>query len=482
MGVMKMTGNELKRRHDPDSQQEHRPDEARRYALLGRGISHSYSKLIHRIFADSRHFDNYEYDMIEVASAGELGRYLDDREYSGFNVTMPYKRDVIEHLADLSYEAMDIDAVNTIERNHCGRLIGYNTDSFGAKLMLGRERIEGRRCLVLGTGGASDAVCHALRELGAAEVIIASRKAERGVTYDAIGSGAAADALSCEVIVNTTPVGMFPNIEAEPPVDVTAFPKLKFAADVIYNPYRTRFLQAAEDVGAEVCSGLDMLIGQGLRAAEIWRGKKLTDKWRRELIDRAAGEILAKELNIVFIGMPGSGKTTISRRLASITGREFFDTDGITEKILGTGIAEDIAQNGEAHFRAAETEAVRRACAGRGAVIATGGGSILSEANRRNLRANSVVVYIRRPLADLAKKNRPLTASSGVEKLYRERSEIYERMADVTVDNSSRFGGSKGRGGRRNSYNHDMNRFAAGIIEAISRECGVNFGRDANRK
>lgn len=446
-----------------------------KYALIGKSLVHSQSKSLHKLI------ENYDYDYIEIPSEKELSGILKDTQYDGFNVTNPYKDAVIPYLDEVSEKAKLANAVNAIKRESDGRLIGYNTDISGFARMVG-NRVEGRRCLVLGTGGAARGTAVAMEHCGAEKVVLVSRNPEAAteklgkefpiVSYEMLGNY-----YDAQVLVNATPVGMVPNNEVSPINDIAGatmkfFENLELAVDVIYNPYRTKFLQDAHRLtGCKTISGLEMLIYQAVESSHIWNGyidDEAIDNFDTFNIKR---QILKNQLNIVAIGMPGSGKTTIFRRYAYEMGLPFIDIDQETEKLMGEKIEDALARGyeGEIYFREMEQKAVLEASKKTGTIIATGGGSILNPINRDLLRSNGLVIYMKRPLDKLAVDNRPISQSVGVEELYNERDRIYKRMADMTVFNSRTFGEKKAETGEGNSYHYELKKYVYSLDKKIER-------------
>ncbi|NLW79987.1 MAG: hypothetical protein GXY32_11355 [Ruminococcaceae bacterium] len=387
--------------------------------LIGEKLGHSYSKHIHR------QLGLYDYALLETPPEN-LGRLLGDKTYAGFNVTIPYKRAVAPYCSALDDTARAIGSVNTIKRMADGRLVGYNTDFEGLCSMVARAGIalQGRQVLILGSGGTgktAQAVCAAA---GAARVSVVSRTG-------AVNYGNVYAQSGTQVIINTTPVGMHPHTEKSP-LELAAFPQLEGVVDVIYNPLRTRLLQQAAQLGVRHAGGLYMLVRQATAAGEIFTGKALAGR---------SGEIFesleASVKNIVLIGMPGSGKTSIGMLAAEKTGRAFYDTDQMIEARTGLRVPDIFAKYGEQHFRALEKEAV--AACGRlsGVVIAAGGGAPLCAENTLNLRQNAQVFHITRALEQLATDGRPLSAGlAALGQMEQQRAPFYERCADRRIDNN----------------------------------------------
>lgn len=387
-----------------------------RYGLLGKTLSHSLSPQIHAFFGD------YPYDLIEK-SEEELAALFADPPVAAMNVTIPYKKTVIPFCTELDKVAKRIGSVNTIRFD--GEAVrGYNTDYYGFSYMLERAGISvvGKKVLVLGSGGASATVCCVLEDQQAKSVVVISRSGEHN--YSNLDRHRDA-----EIIINTTPVGMYP--ETPPaPVSLSAFPNCEAVADLIYNPLRTRLLLDAGRRGLKTANGLAMLVAQGHRAAEIFFDKPLD----KGLIENGLRGLEQEFRNIVLVGMPGCGKSTLARLLAKTLGKEAVDTDAAVEQNAGRSIPDIFAEQGEATFRRLEAAAVQELGRSAGKVIATGGGAILTEENRNALRQNAVVVFLERELDTLATNGRPLSKSrEAIEELYKQRLPLYREVADVTV-------------------------------------------------
>lgn len=387
--------------------------------LLGEKLGHSYSPQIHSMLAD------YEYELFEK-SPEELEAFLKSGEFDGLNVTIPYKKAVMPYCAELSPTAAQIGSVNTIVRRSDGSLYGDNTDAFGFENLILHNGIEvkGKKALVLGTGGASVTAQAVLKNLGASEVVVISRKGEDN--YENIAKHADA-----EIIANTTPVGMYPN-NGKAAVDLTQFPKLSGVLDVVYNPARTALLLQAERLGIPCAGGLYMLVSQAKRSCELFTGKSIPDSE----IDRIERVLLHQMQNIVIIGMPGSGKTAVSTMLAEKLGRKIFDTDTIVAEKAGVTIPEIFAAQGEAGFRRLETEATAEVGKLSGNIISTGGGVVTVAENYELLHQNGVIVWIERDTNKLARDGRPISLSSDLNELYAARLPLYDRFADIKADNN----------------------------------------------
>lgn len=387
--------------------------------LLGEKLGHSYSPQIHSMLAD------YEYKLFEK-SPDELEAFLKSGEFDGLNVTIPYKKSVMPYCTELSPTAAQIGSVNTIVRRSDGSLYGDNTDAFGFENLIVHNGIEvkGKKALVLGTGGASVTAQAVLKNLGASKVVVISRRGEDN--YENIAKHADA-----EIIANTTPVGMYPN-NGKAAVDLTQFPKLSGVLDVVYNPARTALLLQAERLGIPCAGGLYMLVSQAKRSCELFTGKSIPDSE----IDRIERVLSHQMQNIVIIGMPGSGKTTVSTMLAEKLGRKIFDTDTIVSENAGMTIPEIFAVQGEAGFRRLETEVTAEVGKLSGNIISTGGGVVTVAENYELLHQNGVIVWIERDTNKLARDGRPISLSTDLNELYAARLPLYDRFADIKADNN----------------------------------------------
>lgn len=387
------------------------------FGLLGKTLKHSYSPEIHALLAD------YEYKLVECGEE-RLNAVLHDESFSGFNVTIPYKKAVVPFLDEISATARRTASVNTVVRRSDGTLFGDNTDVPGFIAMIRRAGIDvsGKKTLVLGSGGASAAVCLALETLGARWTVI-SRSGENN--YGNLGIHADA-----EIIVNATPVGMYPE-NGRAPLDLTLFPDCRGVADVIYNPAKTALLLQAERLGIKNCGGLYMLVAQAKRSAELFLGREIPDGET----DRVEGVLSKRMKNIVLIGMPGCGKTTVAAALAAMTGREAVDSDAVIEERTGRKISDYIPEYGEDAFRRVETEVLSDLGRRSGLIIATGGGCVTREENRDLLRQNGTLFHIERDLSLLGTDGRPLSQKDGVAAIYEKRKPLYESFRDFRIEN-----------------------------------------------
>ena len=390
-----------------------------RCGLLGEHLTHSYSPQIHALLGD------YSYELFEVAPE-KLGEFLQAGEFDGLNVTIPYKRAVIPYCAELSAAAREMGSVNTLLRRPDGTLYGDNTDLDGFRWLLARGGgiRPGEKALVLGTGGASQTVQAVLRAAGA-EVAVLSRRGESN--YATLPRHADA-----RLVVNATPVGMYPNNGARL-IDLAQLPQCRCVLDLIYNPARTRLLLDAAARGIRCENGLSMLVAQAKRAAELFTGRDISDAACTDILRRMEAQMH----NLILVGMPGSGKTTVGSLLAVSLGRPFYDADGEIEKKLGCSIPAFFAQRGEAAFRAVETEVLAELGKRSGCVIATGGGCVTRGENYDLLHQNGEIIWLRRSLTELPVEGRPVSQSRSLPELYREREPAYRRFADFCVENEA---------------------------------------------
>ena len=388
------------------------------FGLLGRKLGHSLSPKIHSLLCD------YEYKLYPTEPEN-LDEFFSDKTLKGYNITIPYKIDAYEHCDELSETAKKVGSVNTIIRRDDGSLFGDNTDYFGFSYMAEKIGCDFRdkKVLILGNGGASLTVHHVAADNGAKEIVVISRTGDNN--YENISRHHDAD-----IIINTTPVGMFPN-NGERLINLSDFKKCKKALDLIYNPARTVFLLDAEKLGIDCINGLYMLVAQALRAAEIFTGKEIP----LSEIDRIYDIIMNRQKNLVLIGMPGCGKSTCASILEKKTERECVDTDSMVVEESGEKIPEIFAKYGETEFRNRETQAVKSAGKGAGKIIATGGGAILREENRIALRENSTVIFLKSDINSLATDGRPLSKDAdALKKMHEIRLPLYLETADFIVD------------------------------------------------
>ena len=387
------------------------------YGLCGRTLKHSYSKIIHEYLGNSK------YELLSLEK-DELYELFESKNFEALNVTIPYKQDALNLCDVVSDEAKAIGSVNTVV-NKDGTLYGYNTDYFGFVYMLKRAGItlENKKVVILGSGGTSLTARAVCKGEGARETIVVSRKGE--VNYSNISDHADAD-----VLINTTPVGMYPD-NGRTPIDLSIFTRLSGVVDVIYNPIRTALIIEAEKRSVPATTGLPMLVAQAVRAHEYFFDTKVDDT----VIEEVYFKCLMKILNVIFVGMPGCGKTSIGKAYANLVKRSFLDTDIFVEQ-AGMPIPQIFEKYGEEAFRDKETAAISMLSAMSEKVIATGGGAVKREKNVEMMKQNGVVVYLKRDLDKLSTEGRPLSQGGDekILKLYEERHALYENAADVIIE------------------------------------------------
>ena len=393
-----------------------------KYGCIGERLKHSFSKEIHNALSD------YDYELCEVAKEN-LASFAQTGDFLAINVTIPYKEQIMPYLYSIDEHAAAIGAVNTVV-NRNGKLYGYNTDFFGMQMLARHAGISlsGKKVVILGTGGTSKTAYAVAEAEGAREIIRVSRSGrEDSVTYEVLYR----DHTDAQVIINTTPVGMYPDISGVS-ADISAFPALCGVLDAVYNPLRTPLISEAMRRGIAAEGGLYMLVAQAVRASEIF----LDTEYSPKEIERVYRKIASEKENIVLVGMPASGKSTVGRILAQRLGRKLIDTDDIIVERAGMPITEIFAKFGEAHFRDLESEAVLSASAATSAIIATGGGAVLREKNVHALKENGRLYFLDRPLELLIPtKSRPLSSDrEAIEKRYNERYGIYTEVSDVRVN------------------------------------------------
>ena len=391
------------------------------YGCIGERLTHSFSKIIHSKIAD------YNYELKEI-EAQDLDSFMKSADYKAINVTIPYKQAVIPYLYEISDTARKIGAVNTIV-NKDGKLYGYNTDYEGMRALIKRQGadLSGKKVLVLGSGGTSKTAAAVAESLGASEVLRISRNGNDGaVTYDY----ALAHHTDAGAIINTTPCGMYPNI-GKTAVDISLFPDLESVTDAVYNPLSSALVTKSKEMGINAVGGLYMLVAQAVFASEKFTGSNIP----KSVTDSVYKEILLDKKNIVLIGMPGCGKTTIGKAVAKETEKGFIDTDDEIVKKTGMSIPEIFQKYGERKFREIESEVIKEVAALQSSVIATGGGAVLNPENVSLLKENGVIVFIDRPLDDLVTTDdRPLSSSRELlEKRYKERYGIYKSSAQAEI-------------------------------------------------
>lgn len=394
------------------------------YGLIGEHLSHSFSKEIHESLG------GYLYELKEI-SKEDLDAFMKSKSFKAINVTIPYKEKVIPYLDEILDEAKATNAVNCVI-NQCGKLIGYNTDVYGFEALLKFADIDVKNkvVLILGDGGASKAVNYVLNKLNAKNILFASRKnLKNSINYNDL-----INHQEIEIIINTTPVGMYPNNDDEL-IDIDIFKKLEAYVDVIYNPIRTRNVIKAELKGIKAIGGLYMLVAQAVRASEIF----LNTTYNEEIIKEIYLKIKNKKSNIVLIGMPSSGKSTIGEILSKIYEYKYIDIDEEIIKEINMPIKDYFVNHDESSFRKIEKNIVNNICQNNSTIISTGGGTILDIENVIQLKQNGILIFLDRNLEKLeATSSRPLSSSkSDLEALYQKRLPLYKKYADIIIDNNS---------------------------------------------
>ena len=393
-----------------------------KYGLIGEHLGHSFSKEVHAALA------SYEYEIKEIARE-ELSSFMINKAFNAINVTIPYKEAVIPFIDEISEEARLIGAVNTIV-NKDGRLYGYNTDFLGMRSLFKRLGIaaNGKKIAILGSGGTAKTAYAVSKSLGATEILVVSRQKKDGaIDYDELYENHA----NTDIIINTTPVGMYPN-NADSPIDISRFDNLTGVIDAIYNPLRTSLVLDAKRKGIPAEGGLYMLIAQAVYASEIF----LDSNYHESKIDEIYNSISSDKENIALIGMPSSGKSTVGKILADMLGREIVETDDIIVRNAGKCIKDIFTEDGEAKFRDIESSVIKQVAAQNGKIISTGGGSILRSENLHALQQNSKIVFIDRSLKNLiSSDDRPLSKDmNAVKALYESRYDKYKSAADIIVN------------------------------------------------
>ena len=396
------------------------------YGLIGSKLGHSYSKIIHEMLC------GYHYDLCPLPTEEEARAFLTRRQFKAINVTIPYKRLVMEYCTYIDPRAKAIGAVNTVV-NKNGLLYGYNTDYLGFAHLCDAHGVDfaGRTVLILGTGGTHNTTSAVARDKGAARVLTVSRTpdaAKGQLSYEeAVASGA-------QIVINTTPAGMYPNVGVCS-LDVAKMPGLEAVLDAVYNPDKTELILRAEEAGVPVAvGGREMLVAQAVFAAEHFTGRQLDTA---AIIPAVSRELRHQLANVSIIGMPGCGKSTVGAALAKRRDKKFVDLDAEIERRTGHNIPDIFAQEGEDAFRRYEADVLAEVAKGNSQVIACGGGVIKSPANTRALRQNGPVLWVRRPLEALATGGRPLSkGGAALKQLEAERTPLYEAASTVVLENN----------------------------------------------
>ncbi len=386
--------------------------------LLGEKLGHSYSPQIHALLG------KYEYSLIEIKQEN-LDEFIKNGKWNGLNVTIPYKKSVVEFCDELSEEAQKTGSVNTLIKRADGTVFGDSTDVYGFKKLVEKSKIDvnKKKTLVLGNGGAASAVVFVLKQLGA-KVFVISRRSEDN--YNNIDKH-----FDAQVIVNTTPVGMFPNNNASP-IELKNFKNCQGVIDIIYNPEKTELLLQAQELGIPYINGLYMLVAQAKRSSEQFMQREIDDKIIDEIQD-----VLAKQMrNIVLVGMPGSGKSTIAKALGAALGKEVLEADEIIEQTSKKTIPQIFADNGEEEFRKIESRVLCELGKKSGVIISTGGGAVLKKENYNFLTQNGIIIWLKRDIKMLSREGRPLSKNADLAKMYEIRKPFYSEFSDFIVDNN----------------------------------------------
>ena len=388
------------------------------YHLIGKKLGHSYSVPIHNALG------NRDYTLKEIAPE-DVADFMHSHNFKGINVTIPYKETVLPYLDEISDRAKKIGSVNTVV-NRNGKLYGDNTDYYGFSYMARSAGIsfENKKVLILGGGGTSLTAQAVTKDEGAREIVVVSRRGENN--YDNLHLHYDAD-----VIINCTPVGMFPNVD-DSIIDLEPFSELSGVIDVIYNPSKTNILIDAKKRGIACTNGLSMLVAQAKLAHELFFDTKIDDG----VIEKIRRSLELEKVNVIFVGMPGCGKTTISNIIAKELNRELLDTDDMIVEKESRTIPDIFSSDGEAYFRDVEAECVKAACLNEKKVIATGGGSVLREENRRAIMRNSIVIWLKCPVERLARNGRPLSSEDDIKmrEMLNKRIPFYKEVSDIMID------------------------------------------------
>lgn len=389
-----------------------------KFGLLGKKLGHSFSVPIHNMLGD------YEYKLYEK-NENELADFLENTDLSGMNVTIPYKKDVIPFCSDVSDTVEKIGSVNTLVKKD-GKWYGDNTDYYGFLYMVKSSgmKIENKKVLVLGSGGASLTVIAVCKDLKASEIVVISRNGENNYNNLYLHKDA-------QIIVNTTPVGMYPNCY-ESPINLSDFEKCEGVLDIVYNPHLTKLCFMAKELGIAYKAGLTMLVAQAKKANENFFGEEKDDG----IIEKITEKMKSETKNIVLVGMPGCGKTTIATELAKVTGKKLVDCDEEIVKREKRSIEEIFEKNGEEYFRNLETQVIKDIGKEKGLIISTGGGCVTREENYFPLKQNGEIFWIKRDINELSTEGRPLSKANKLSEMYEKRKTFYEKFSDLCVDNN----------------------------------------------
>lgn len=401
-----------------------------KYGLIGEKLGHSFSKEIHEKIAD------YKYELKEIAK-DDLEDFILSKSYNAINVTIPYKEMVIPYMDYIDEKALEIKAVNTIV-NKNGKLYAYNTDYYGLKALIVSNNIDcyDKNVLILGTGGTSKTAKSVLNDLKAKSILFVSRSNKDNnpniITYEE-----AKEIKYVNIIVNTSPNGMYPKDE-EPLIDISVYKNLEAVVDVVYNPLKTRLVRNALSLGVKAVGGLYMLVAQAVYAVNKFLDRDLEEAQTLNIIDKVYNDILSKKQNIVLIGMPGCGKTTIGKMLIGALDKEFLDSDGEIEKVINCQIKDFLTESNEDDFRDIESNVINNISLLNNKIISTGGGVVKRESNIKSLRANGVIIFIDRDINNIkTDDSRPLSSNvEKLKKLYIERYPLYKKASDYIIRNN----------------------------------------------
>ncbi len=394
------------------------------YGLIGENLSHSFSKFIHS------EFNLYNYDLYNL-SENELDVVLKSKKFKGLNITIPYKKSVIKYCDALDETVKKIGSANTLVIKN-DRLKAYNTDYFGLKYTMDRSNVflKNKKVMILGSGGTSLTARALAEDLGASEIITVSRSLNEKINYTNIY-----DYNFVDVLINTTPVGMYPNNLCEL-VDISKFKNLSGVVDVIYNPLKSKLLMESKKLKIPIAGGLPMLVAQAKASAEIFSGERIDDS----IIEKIIKKLCFKISNIVLVGMPGCGKTTLSKILSDKLSKKFVDTDQEIQKYFQEKISKIFEIYGEEKFREAETEIIKKYGKENNLILSTGGGAVVDSENYYPLKQNSRIYWIKRDLNKLDTKNRPLSKNlNEIKKIYESRKLLYENFSDKIIFNNERL-------------------------------------------
>lgn len=387
------------------------------YYVIGKSLKHTMSPYIHRLM-------NLNYEAVEIESEEKLLKFLAEKNFLGLNITIPYKETVIKVLDYIDEVAKNIGAVNTIV-NKNGKLYGYNTDAFGLEYALNYCKIDikDKNVLILGTGGTAKSAKFVCQKMGAKDINFVSRQGN--INYENCFN------TIIDVIINTTPVGMYPN-NFDRLIDLTKFSKLSGVFDAIYNPLKTKLIMQAESLNLPCGNGLIMLVAQAVAARNLF----INDR-KNYSIEAIYTKLWQRQSNIILIGMPGSGKSIIGEKLAKNLGKNFIDTDVEIEKMTNMAITDIFTDKGEEYFRIQEEGAIDIALKNTNCVIATGGGAVIREQNRAKIRQSGYVVWLKREINTLPITNRPLSKNlERIKELYAQREPYYSVLANISVNNN----------------------------------------------